>query len=61
VLGVAPGNVRLLHTVPAGTAGALAPDTPPSTGAGLPGTFGQRFRDALANEAGKRFGRGRDR
>ncbi len=65
VLGVAPGNVRLLHTVPAGTAGALAPDTlagtPPSAGAGLPGTFGQRFRDALANEAGKRFGRGRDR
>ncbi|AMU16414.1 MULTISPECIES: flagellar biosynthetic protein FliO [Burkholderia] len=70
VLGVAPGNVRLLHTLPAGSmattatagsapadasAGGHAPD------AGLPGTFGSRFRDALAGEAAKRLGRGKDR
>jgi flagellar protein FliO/FliZ len=70
VLGVAPGNVRLLHTLPAGSmattatagsapadasAGGHAPD------AGLPGTFGSRFRDALAGEAVKRLGRGKDR
>src|SRR5580698_11123629 len=54
VLGTAPGNVRLLHTMPAGSA-ALDPvaGTQPgasdasSKGAALPGTFGQRFRDAL--------------
>jgi flagellar protein FliO/FliZ len=74
VLGVASGNVRLLHTLPAGSAAArpegsalwpLAPDAPvsdaSSAGAALPGSFGQRFRDALAQEAGKRFGRGKDR
>ncbi|KVU75318.1 flagellar biosynthesis protein FliO [Burkholderia ubonensis] len=65
VLGVAPGNVRLLHTLPAGSAPAGAADAPPATapaaGDGLPGTFGQRFRDALAGEAAKRFGRGKDR
>ncbi|KVT56492.1 flagellar biosynthetic protein FliO [Burkholderia ubonensis] len=71
VLGVAPGNVRLLHTLPAGSAhagaaaAAIAADAPPASapaaGDGLPGTFGQRFRDALAGEAAKRFGRGKDR
>ena len=68
VLGVAPGNVRLLHALPAGSAAAGA--TTASTGApsgaapsegGLPGTFGSRFRDALAGEAAKRLGRGKDR
>ncbi|KVL29471.1 flagellar biosynthesis protein FliO [Burkholderia territorii] len=69
VLGVAPGNVRLLHTLPAGSAAitTTAPasaDTPPGAAAGdggQPGTFGARFRDALADEAAKRFGRGKDR
>lgn len=70
VLGVAPGNVRLLHTLPAGSVAAAA--TAGSTSAGapadgnpsdgtLPGTFGARFRDALAGEAAKRLGRGKDR
>jgi flagellar protein FliO/FliZ len=62
VLGTAPGNVRLLHTMPAGSA-ALDPaapgvaDTSAASGknAALPGTFGQRFRDALKGEVGKRF------
>ncbi|KVL57708.1 flagellar biosynthetic protein FliO [Burkholderia territorii] len=69
VLGVAPGNVRLLHTLPAGSAAitTTAPasaDAPPGAAAGdggQPGTFGARFRDALADEAAKRFGRGKDR
>jgi len=77
VLGVAPGNVRLLHTLPAGSApagAAVTADAPPASapaaGDGLPGTLGQhpegtsfgaRFRDALAGEAAKRFGRGKDR
>ncbi|MBR8159215.1 flagellar biosynthetic protein FliO [Burkholderia cenocepacia] len=68
VLGVAPGNVRLLHTLPAGsvaaTAGSAAADASAggtSSNAGLPGTFGSRFRDALAGEAAKRLGRGKDR
>jgi flagellar protein FliO/FliZ len=56
VLGAAPGNVRLLHTMPAGElpagAAAAAPHAP-----ALSGTFAQRFRDALKSEAGKRFGR----
>jgi len=59
VLGAAPGNVRLLHTMPAGTvpsAGTPAPTIPDAPG-GLPGSFGQRFRDALKGEVGKRFGR----
>ncbi|KWE51634.1 flagellar biosynthesis protein FliO [Burkholderia ubonensis] len=67
VLGVAPGNVRLLHTLPAGSApagAAVAADAPPASapaaGDGLPGTFGQRFRDSLAGEAAKRLGRGKD-
>jgi flagellar protein FliO/FliZ len=54
VLGAAPGNVRLLHTMPAGT----TPQTALATGpAPLAGSFGQRFRDALKSEAGKRFRR----
>ncbi|WP_321812083.1 MULTISPECIES: flagellar biosynthetic protein FliO [unclassified Burkholderia] len=65
VLGVAPGNVRLLHTLPAGSAAATAtveaPAGGPASGGGQPGTFGARFRDALAGEAAKRFGRGKDR
>ncbi|KUZ13313.1 flagellar biosynthesis protein FliO [Burkholderia diffusa] len=71
VLGVAPGNVRLLHTLPAGSAAitTTAPasaDAPAAAAAaagdgGQPGTFGARFRDALAEEAAKRFGRGKDR
>ncbi|CAI8692545.1 flagellar biosynthetic protein FliO [Burkholderia sp. IT-111MI5] len=70
VLGVAPGNVRLLHTLPASPAAATAAaasgsaDAPAgvaSSEGGLPGTFGSRFRDALAGEAAKRLGRGKDR
>ncbi|HKT62808.1 flagellar biosynthetic protein FliO [Burkholderia sp. 22313] len=68
VLGVAPGNVRLLHTLPAGSAAVTTPasasaDTAAGTASaeGQPGTFGARFRDALAGEAAKRFGRGKDR
>ena len=64
VLGAAPGNVRLLHTMPAGSAagaglGTAASGDPLQSGAGdaLPGTFGQRFRDALKGEVGKRFNR----
>ncbi|MFP6557583.1 flagellar biosynthetic protein FliO [Paraburkholderia sp. B3] len=54
VLGAAPGNVRLLHTMPAGA----APQTAAATAlAPLSGSFGQRFRDALKSEAGKRFRR----
>ncbi|WP_051390903.1 flagellar biosynthetic protein FliO [Paraburkholderia mimosarum] len=55
VLGAAPGNVRLLHTMPAGElpAGAMAASGHP--GSGLSGTFAQRFRDALKGEADKRF------
>ncbi|EMN1930061.1 flagellar biosynthetic protein FliO [Burkholderia ambifaria] len=64
VLGVAPGNVRLLHTLPAGSAvvpaSADLPAGTPSAERGQPGTFGARFRDALAGEAAKRFGRGKD-
>ncbi|WP_233803902.1 flagellar biosynthetic protein FliO [Paraburkholderia sp. HP33-1] len=52
VLGAAPGNVRLLHTMPAGSAAA---DTAALSAAPLSGTFGQRFRDALKGEVGKRF------
>ncbi|MFM0596758.1 MULTISPECIES: flagellar biosynthetic protein FliO [Paraburkholderia] len=59
VLGTAPGNVRLLHTMPAGSAaldpaGATSPAAPGASAA-LPGSFGQRFRDALKGEVGKRF------
>lgn len=62
VLGAAPGNVRLLHTMPAGSAALDGVGTTGSTlsqhqdaRAGMPGTFGQRFRDALKGEIGKRF------
>ncbi|QTO48592.1 flagellar biosynthetic protein FliO [Burkholderia latens] len=70
VLGVAPGNVRLLHSLPAGSVpatlapAAAAPAEAASAASGQPaqpGTFGARFRDALAGEAAKRFGRGKDR
>ncbi|KVE71914.1 flagellar biosynthetic protein FliO [Burkholderia vietnamiensis] len=67
VLGVAPGNVRLLHTLPAGSApdAAVVPTSPgagaASADANASGSFGARFRDALAGEAAKRFGRGKDR
>lgn len=67
VLGAAPGNVRLLHTMPAGSAsGASLPTGTPFSVPGasspggpvqLSGTFGQRFRDALKNEAARRFQR----
>ena len=59
VLGTAPGNVRLLHTLPAGSAAvdtvAGTRGAAPGAGTTLPGTFGQRFRDALKGEMGKRF------
>lgn len=60
VLGAAPGNVRLLHTMPAGsTDGATLPlgTRPSGTDTALSGTFGQRFREALKGEVGKRFNR----
>lgn len=57
VLGTGPGNVRLLHTMPAGT----LPDTVAGVADGVAngphGSFGQRFRDALKSEVGKRFSR----
>jgi len=63
VLGAAPGNVRLLHTLPAGSVAnatnvtsAIDPTNAPA-GDALHGSFGQRFRDALKGEVGKRFGR----
>jgi flagellar protein FliO/FliZ len=62
VLGTAPGNVRLLHTMPAGSAAVdplgaaqAGPASTPAAGTTLPGSFGQRFRDALKGEVGKRF------
>ncbi|KIG02800.1 flagellar biosynthetic protein FliO [Caballeronia concitans] len=56
VLGAGPGNVRLLHTMPAGSAEAdgIGNQTP-TPAQTLPGSFGQRFRDALAGEANKRM------
>jgi flagellar protein FliO/FliZ len=54
VVGAGPGNVRLLHTMPAGSAdveGIVATD------AATHGNFGQRFRDAMAGEARKRLGK----
>ncbi|KMZ12837.1 Flagellar biosynthesis protein FliQ [Candidatus Burkholderia humilis] len=56
VLGAGPGNVRLLHTMPAGSAEAdgIAEKTGTDTQT-LPGNFGQRFRDALSSEASKRI------
>ena len=57
VLGAAPGNVRLLHTMPAGSAELKLDGTPAVTpeAQALQGSFGQRFRDALAGEATKRL------
>jgi flagellar protein FliO/FliZ len=64
VLGAAPGNVRLLHTLPAGTAGVEGaaaygggPAAPGGMHAAPQGTFGQRFRAALSAEASKRLQR----
>ncbi|GAB2870248.1 flagellar biosynthetic protein FliO [Paraburkholderia jirisanensis] len=72
VLGAAPGNVRLLYDMPAGSAhggrggggGSVGPEFDPATGApstasgsGLQGSFGQRFRDALKSETAKRLQR----
>jgi flagellar protein FliO/FliZ len=69
VLGAAPGNVRLLHTMPAGSATGSTSFTGTRASSGVPGstrgdspvqmsgTFGQRFRDALKHEAAKRFQR----
>jgi flagellar protein FliO/FliZ len=63
VLGAAPGNVRLLHTLPAGSAststgGSGGPGGPRSDAGPhdiQPSTFGSRFRAALSAEAKKRF------
>jgi flagellar protein FliO/FliZ len=52
VLGAAPGNVRLLHTMPAGS---VATEAVAGAPAPLSGSFGQRFRDALKGEVSKRF------
>ncbi|RKP44382.1 flagellar biosynthetic protein FliO [Trinickia fusca] len=64
VLGAAPGNVRLLHTLPAGSTGhsgsshgGPGQSSDPDASALPPGTFGTRFRAALAGEAKKRFSR----
>jgi flagellar protein FliO/FliZ len=64
VLGAAPGSVRLLHTMPAGSTGGdtsfnapLSQDTAGGASTALPGSFGQRFREALKGEVGKRFNR----
>lgn len=59
VLGASPGSVRLLHTMPApaGDAAGTLGGGPDATESTLPGTFGSRFRDALAGEAKKRFSR----
>ncbi|RFU43685.1 flagellar biosynthetic protein FliO [Paraburkholderia sp. DHOC27] len=64
VLGAAPGNVRLLHSMPAGSTGAdssstgtLARDIHTGASTTLPGTFGQRFREALKGEVGKHVGK----
>ncbi len=64
VLGAAPGNVRLLHTLPAGSAdvarAAGSGRGPGSSGSdgdhgARPSTFSSRLRAALAAEAKKRF------
>lgn len=60
VVGAAPGNVRLLHTMPAPTAGETGGGEGgerDATKGPLPGTFGSRFRTALGDEARKRFSR----
>lgn len=55
VLGAAPGNVRLLHTMPAGSKEVGGIDNPAAPSSPMQGGFGQRFRDALGNEATKRL------
>ena len=62
VLGAAPGNVRLLHTMPAGALpdAAAASASASLSGPSLHGSFGQRFRDALKGEVSKRFNRHHD-
>jgi flagellar protein FliO/FliZ len=55
VLGAAPGNVRLLHTMPAGSVELAGTEAGVTPGQALQGNFGQRFRDALAGEATKRL------
>ena len=59
VLGAAPGNVRLLHTLPAGSAEINGGGTGGADGTEaikpMQGSFGQRFRDALGNEATRRL------
>jgi flagellar protein FliO/FliZ len=66
VLGAAPGSVRLLHTLPAPHASTRDTGTTPPGSNDLDadaaqgpsaGTFGSRFRAALADEARKRFSR----
>ncbi|BAN24463.1 flagellar biosynthetic protein FliO [Caballeronia insecticola] len=52
VLGAGPGNVRLLHTMPAGSAEVDSVGVAASSPAG---NFSARFRDALAGEANKRL------
>ncbi len=54
VLGAAPGNVRLLHSMPAGSV-SLESAAASSSPAPLAGSFGSRFRDALKGEVGKRL------
>jgi flagellar protein FliO/FliZ len=49
VLGAGPGNVRLLHTMPAGSAEVESVEVQTQ------GNFGQRFRDAMKGEASKRM------
>ncbi|TKC89274.1 flagellar biosynthetic protein FliO [Trinickia terrae] len=61
VLGASPGNVRLLHSMPAGSASVESATGADSAAYGVqappPGSFGQRFRTALKDEASKRFQR----
>ena len=64
VLGAAPGSVRLLHTMPAGSTGGntlanapISQDGTSGASTALSGSFGQRFREALKGEVGKRFNR----
>ncbi|MEX3956052.1 flagellar biosynthetic protein FliO [Trinickia sp. EG282A] len=62
VLGAAPGNVRLLHTLPAGSkdaahaaGGGLGSGGPDGGHPASPTSFSSRFRAALAAETKKRF------
>jgi flagellar protein FliO/FliZ len=55
VLGAAPGNVRLLHTMPAGSVDVGGGSAGGPSDERGPGNFSQRFRDALAGEASRRL------